>query len=65
MRTTATQDSDPDEAKKRFEVLAQVKALLVSYMGLVMQDSTMFPQDHITCVDRSSLFSSCPTRTSC
>ncbi|GAA5900931.1 hypothetical protein JCM8208_007568 [Rhodotorula glutinis] len=48
MRVMAKKDSDPDQAKKRFEVLAQVKALLVSYMGLVMQDSTMFPQDHIT-----------------
>ena len=44
----ARQDADLDEAKRRFEVLAQVKALLVSYIGLVLQDSTMFPQDHVT-----------------
>ncbi|GAA6010598.1 hypothetical protein JCM11491_002989 [Sporobolomyces phaffii] len=41
-------DSDPEEAKKRLAVLNDVKALLVSYIGLVLIDSTMFPQDHIT-----------------
>ncbi|TNY19299.1 ubiquitin elongating factor core-domain-containing protein [Rhodotorula diobovata] len=48
MRVMAKKDADLDEAKRRFEVLAQVKALLVSYIGLVLQDSTMFPQDHVT-----------------
>ncbi|GAA5912608.1 ubiquitin conjugation factor core domain-containing protein [Sporobolomyces salmoneus] len=41
-------DSDPEEAKKRLDVLNEIKALLVSYIGLVLMDSTMFPQDHIT-----------------
>ncbi|BGP43552.1 Ubiquitin conjugation factor E4 [Rhodotorula kratochvilovae] len=48
MRVMAKKDADLEEAKRRFEVLAQVKALLVSYIGLVLQDSTMFPQEHIT-----------------
>ncbi|GAA6057987.1 hypothetical protein JCM3770_004600 [Rhodotorula araucariae] len=48
MRVMAKKDADPEEAKRRFEVLAQVKALLVSYIGLVLQDPTMFPQEHIT-----------------
>ncbi|GAA5952757.1 hypothetical protein JCM3765_002266 [Sporobolomyces pararoseus] len=41
-------ESDPEEAKKRLEVLNEIKALLVSYIGLVLMDPTMFPQDHIT-----------------
>lgn len=34
--------------EKRLEVLNQIKALLVSYIGLVLTDSTMFPQDHVS-----------------
>ncbi|GAA5886450.1 hypothetical protein JCM16303_001413 [Sporobolomyces ruberrimus] len=41
-------DSDSEEAKKRLAVLNDIKALLVSYIGLVLMDPTMFPQDHIT-----------------
>ncbi|GJN94371.1 hypothetical protein Rhopal_007450-T1 [Rhodotorula paludigena] len=48
VRVVAKKDADPEEAKKRLEALAQVKALLVSYMGLVLQDSSMFPQDHVS-----------------
>jgi ubiquitin conjugation factor E4 B len=42
------QDSDAAEAQKRLAGLAEIKALLVSYIGLVLQDPSMFPQDHIS-----------------
>lgn len=38
------------EKKKRLEVLDNVKGLVVSYMGLVLADPEMFPQDHVTLV---------------
>ncbi|GAA5833631.1 hypothetical protein JCM3766R1_002595 [Sporobolomyces carnicolor] len=41
-------DSDPEEAKQRLGVLNDIKALLVSYIGLVLMDPSMFPQEHIT-----------------
>ncbi|GAA5919290.1 hypothetical protein JCM1841_006546, partial [Sporobolomyces salmonicolor] len=47
-KIVAKKDSDAEQAKKRLEVLNSIKALLVSYMGLVLMDPTMFPQDHIT-----------------
>ncbi|POY75438.1 hypothetical protein BMF94_1509 [Rhodotorula taiwanensis] len=47
-KVVAKKDSDADEAQKRLAGLSQIKALLVSYIGLVLQDSTMFPQEHVT-----------------
>ncbi|GAA5912015.1 hypothetical protein JCM5296_007322 [Sporobolomyces johnsonii] len=47
-KIVAKKDSDAEQAKKRLEVLNSIKALLVSYMGLVLMDPSMFPQDHIT-----------------
>ncbi|GAA6060451.1 hypothetical protein JCM10212_000044 [Sporobolomyces blumeae] len=41
-------DSDAEQSKKRLDVLNEIKALLVSYIGLVLIDPSMFPQDHIT-----------------
>ncbi|GAA6034754.1 hypothetical protein JCM8097_001153 [Rhodosporidiobolus ruineniae] len=41
-------DSNPEEAAKRFAALDHVKQLVVSYLGLVLIDPSMFPQDHIT-----------------
>jgi len=48
------QDSDPEEAQKRLAVLNDIKALLISYIGLVLMDPSMFPQEHITYVFFSS-----------
>ncbi|GAA5956492.1 hypothetical protein JCM8115_000586 [Rhodotorula mucilaginosa] len=47
-KVVAKKDSDAAEAQKRLAGLAEIKALLVSYIGLVLQDPSMFPQDHIS-----------------
>ncbi|KAM0790391.1 hypothetical protein ACM66B_003273 [Microbotryomycetes sp. NB124-2] len=39
--------SDAAEADRRVSALDDVKSLIVSYIGLVLLDPTMFPQDHI------------------
>ncbi|ORY88496.1 ubiquitin elongating factor core-domain-containing protein [Leucosporidium creatinivorum] len=41
-------NADATEYHKRLEALNQIKALLVSYIGLVLTDPSMFPQDHIS-----------------
>lgn len=46
-RVVARQAADPAEAQKRLDSLAAVKGLVVSYLGLVLSDPTMFPQDHV------------------
>lgn len=47
-KIVARQAGDLAEATKRLESLAVVKGLVVSYLGLVLSDPTMFPQDHVT-----------------
>ncbi|GAA5985530.1 hypothetical protein JCM10908_007012 [Rhodotorula pacifica] len=47
-KVVAKKDSDVAEAQKRLAGLSEIKALLVSYIGLVLQDPSMFPQEHIT-----------------
>ncbi|GAA6013068.1 hypothetical protein JCM10207_006159 [Rhodosporidiobolus poonsookiae] len=39
--------ADKDEGRRRSEGLDGVKALVVSYLGLVLMDSGMFEQDHV------------------
>lgn len=36
------------ELQRRLDVLNQVKALVVSYIGLVLADPSMFPQEHLS-----------------
>ncbi|KAK4705710.1 ubiquitin conjugation factor E4 B, partial [Phenoliferia sp. Uapishka_3] len=40
--------ADPKEVAQRLEVLNTLKRLIVSYLGLILDDPTMFPQDHVT-----------------
>ena len=47
-KLVARQASDPAEATRRLDSLTKVKSLVVSYLGLVLSDPTMFPQDHVT-----------------
>ncbi|BGO95650.1 Ubiquitin conjugation factor E4 [Rhodotorula toruloides] len=47
-RVVAKKDSDPQELQRRLDVLNQLKGLLVSYIGLVLMDPSMFPQDHVS-----------------
>ncbi|BGP03526.1 E4 ubiquitin-protein ligase UFD2 [Rhodotorula toruloides] len=47
-RVVAKKDSDPQEVQRRLDVLNQLKGLLVSYIGLVLMDPSMFPQDHVS-----------------
>ncbi len=47
-KVIARQAGDPAQATKRLESLTAVKGLIVSYLGLVLSDPTMFPQDHVT-----------------
>lgn len=35
---------------KRVEVLNKIKALVISYLGLVLMDPSMFPQEDLMCV---------------
>ncbi|GAA5820843.1 hypothetical protein JCM11251_001840 [Rhodosporidiobolus azoricus] len=48
LRVVGKKDSNPTEAQKRIAALDHVKGLVVSYLGLVLMDSGMFPQDHIS-----------------
>ncbi|GAA5939856.1 ubiquitin-ubiquitin ligase UFD2 [Sporobolomyces koalae] len=45
---TVTAKQDPQFVNQRIQVLNGIKSLLISYLGLVLIDPTMFPQDHIT-----------------
>ncbi|GAA5905285.1 hypothetical protein JCM6882_003736 [Rhodosporidiobolus microsporus] len=47
VRVVGKKDSNPAEAQKRLAALDHVKGLVVSYLGLVLMETGMFPQDHI------------------
>ncbi|KAL8293009.1 hypothetical protein RQP46_000703 [Phenoliferia psychrophenolica] len=47
-KIVAKKGADPKEVAQRLEVLNTLKRLIISYLGLVLEDPTMFPQDHIT-----------------
>ncbi|GAA5972811.1 hypothetical protein JCM11641_003951 [Rhodosporidiobolus odoratus] len=48
LRVLAAKKGEEEEVRERVARLEEVKGLVVSYLGLVLGETSVFPQDHIT-----------------
>ncbi|GAA5865602.1 hypothetical protein JCM8547_007662 [Rhodosporidiobolus lusitaniae] len=48
LAVTSKREAPAEEGRKRLEALEEVRRLVVSYLGLGLMDSGVFPQEHIT-----------------